>query len=528
MSHKDELISVAILGTEQQGLPDLLASDELASKLEKLKMQRERLGRERAFLHLAALVWLYEKSGQVFETYIEEVPALPAPPEDKELVSKPAKTLLRNIIEARQTGLLQEWLSLANKTEKRLPHDMVCLLMDAARKDESMQESIQEVVGERGKWLAQYNSEWAYISGIRTAQKTAITEQALQEQWDFGELDERFAALKTKRKIDPRAALFMLRSTWKNENSANRIRLIAALEEGLSINDEEFLENEALDDRLKEVRTRVQDLLFKIPGSRLNERCTLRAFHCVAEVKEPKENIFAKLVGSRATKRYELVLNIPEQVDKGMTRDGVVSKPSHSQFGDKAWILMQIFSMVNHRNILARFNITEREWVETILGSEWKDAIYRGLELSVLRFKDRDFARVLMEFGNLQNVSALFSLLTLSEQEAVISRMLEERRFTFGDYGAYEGSPLMLIFSTRGQWSQEFSKVVLRCIRTHIMQKSTAFIWGAPMTHIGNHLNLGVWNSVADTWTTGTVDAVLTPMINILDLRNRISKAFSE
>ncbi len=528
MSHKDELISVAILGTEQQGLPDLLGSGDLTAKLEALKLKREKLGRERAFLHLAALVWLYEKSGQVLETYTEELPDLPAPPEYKELVSPPAKTLLRNILDARQTELLQEWLSLANKAEKRLPHDMVCLLLDAAKKDESLQEHVKEVIGERGKWLAQYNSEWAYINGLRTAQKFSTNEQTIQEQWDFGSLDERFVALKTKRKVDARAALFLLRSTWKDENSSNRARLVVALEEGLSINDEEFLENEALDDRLKEVRNKVQDLLFKIPASRLNERCTLRAVNCIAEIKEPKENIFAKLVGGRGTKRFEILVNVPDDVDKSIVRDGFVQKPVHAQLGDKAWALLQIFSMVDHRSLLAKYNLSEREWIETILGSEWKSALYKGLEASVIRFQDHGFARLLFEFGNLERPDILFGLLNSAEQEAVITRLVEERRFSLGDYGQYSGSALQLLFSTRGRWSEEFSKVILRCIRTHIMQKTTAVIWGAPMTQIGNYLNLDVWNSVADTWTTGSVDPVLTPMINNLDLRKRIGKAFQE
>jgi hypothetical protein len=124
------------------------------------------------------------------------------------------------------------------------------------------------------------------------------------------------------RSIDPAGARRLLESTWGTETPEDRAAFVALLATGLSMDDEPFLEA-ALDDRRKDVRQAAAGLLWRLPGSRLGARMAERARSLV------------RTDGARVE------VTLPEEVDPGMRRDGVVVKPPAGQ-GERAWWLFQL------------------------------------------------------------------------------------------------------------------------------------------------------------------------------------------
>jgi hypothetical protein len=99
-----------------------------------------------------------------------------------------------------------------------------------------------------------------------------------------------------------------------------------SLREGLSPDDEEFLER-ALADRSRTVRATAAELLSALPGSALAARMAVRARSCVAP--------------DRTGQPGGLVVEAPYECDADMQRDGVVPKPPPGR-GERSWWLAQV------------------------------------------------------------------------------------------------------------------------------------------------------------------------------------------
>ncbi|WP_204336314.1 DUF5691 domain-containing protein, partial [Proteus mirabilis] len=82
---------------------------------------------------------------------------------------------------------------------------------------------------------------------------------------------ERRAAFAAFRRRDPAAARAALEAGFRGEKADMRQALVSALDDGLGEADEPFLEA-CLDDRASGVRGAAQNLLPRLPGSRLAQR----------------------------------------------------------------------------------------------------------------------------------------------------------------------------------------------------------------------------------------------------------------
>src|SRR5262249_42032067 len=156
---------------------------------------------------------------------------------------------------------------------------------------------ILPVLGARGRWLAAQNPNWNY---------TAVDfDEAL---WGTGVRDQRLALLANLRRRDAARARDLLTATWEQESPKDRAHFLAALENGLSLEDEAFLES-CLDDRRKEVRRAAADLLGRLPESALCQRMLERG----------RPLLTFKL---NRLKRKVIEVTLPESCDKTMQRDG--------------------------------------------------------------------------------------------------------------------------------------------------------------------------------------------------------------
>ncbi|HEV2759676.1 MAG TPA: DUF5691 domain-containing protein, partial [Acidimicrobiales bacterium] len=239
-------------------------------------------------------------------------PASPA--EARPHCSEAAAYRLDVMLAGRFRPVLEEWLGLVAAAGRLVPPDRLPGLVQAATTGPGLRAATAEVMGERGRWLANLNPAWAWAAGGAEPDDAST--------WATGSAAARRLLLARGRAADPGAARELVASTWATETPEDRAAFLAVMVTGLSMEDEPFLEA-ALDDRRKEVRLAAAGLLWRLPESRLGARMAERA--------RPLVRI--------SRRRVESIL--PDSVDDAMVRDGVVVKPPAGT-GERAWWFHQV------------------------------------------------------------------------------------------------------------------------------------------------------------------------------------------
>lgn len=97
-----------------------------------------------------------------------------------------------------------------------------------------------------------------------------------QEAWENGTPPKRAAAFREWRRADPAEARAALHDGWASESPAVRTALVEAMETGLSVEDEPFLEL-VMDERNKGLNSAIREILSRIEGSAFERRAEERA-----------------------------------------------------------------------------------------------------------------------------------------------------------------------------------------------------------------------------------------------------------
>jgi hypothetical protein len=271
-----------------------------------------------------------------------------------------AEEMLHLLMRGIQAGLLPTWLSLAQARGVAVPHVCLVPLLEQAMARPALREKLQPVLGARGRWLIAQNPEW-------TAKFSAVADDAvaLELAWNTGSPPQRAAALRAMRAADPSAALASLQSGWAQEPPENRAALLPALETGLSLADEPFLET-ALDDKRKEVRFAARELLSFLPGSQLSARCAARL-----------DALFTLKPGAAGALPV-LEVALPESCDKAMKRDGVGSENPHGMGEKQCWIF-NMMQCVPPAHWVSRWGLALTEVMQVVDASDFRTSLKHGL-----------------------------------------------------------------------------------------------------------------------------------------------------
>ncbi|GHH48992.1 DUF5691 domain-containing protein [Lentzea cavernae] len=197
-----------------------------------------------------------------------------APPEPANFPRPAAKAVLEAIMSLDDEVLLTEWCALAKAGDVVAEHRMLPALLALGTARPGLRAAVVEVLGTRGRWLANTRQGWSWASGA----SPLVDEVPLEEVLDLPSA-QRVRALRRKRKADPAAVgAFIAREFADSRRSADRQVLVSALETGLGPQDERLLEA-ALDDKAAAVHDEALRLLRRLRPTRLAARAAHRLRH---------------------------------------------------------------------------------------------------------------------------------------------------------------------------------------------------------------------------------------------------------
>jgi uncharacterized protein DUF5691 len=491
-----EIINVSLIGSERKALSLNGAADKLGVLLGRLDQN----DREGALLGAAALVSLYKRAGSLPSNDTRPAPEA-CEPDGAPRCSEQAATHLAMMLRGVNKALLSEWMAKTAAAGRRAPEELLPPLLNFCRTQEETQEEILPVLGARGRWLAAQNPEWAYaISGFD------------ETLWETGSSGQRRAVLAELRKRDAARARELLTSNWAQESPKDRADFLDALKNGLSLDDEAFLEA-ALDDRRKEVRVIAVDLLARLPESALRRRVFERA----------RPLLTFKLDKLRR-KRIEVTL--PEACDKAMQRDGVEPKPYHRNVGEKAWWLQQMLGLIPPKVWLEESGWTVGELIEEAKRGKWKNVLIGGWSQAALLCQDLEWADALLDEDSGEKTQPLFQIMPQARQEAYIIRLLKADPALNPSKLAYS-----CIVFCQGQWGQALSRAVIDSL-LHTATKGWAnynWIWTSIVDTVGCRLDPALIPEAVMRLTEATKPladrlSALEPFLNFIQFRYEMLK----
>jgi hypothetical protein len=371
------LLRLALLGTRQSAevLPAFPALPSIDS-------------REQHLLLAAGALALLHKAGYVPTAAAAATPApTPAPPDQLPALGPlGTESLHRMLISAQYLDLLPDYLRQVAAAGHRVPEALLMPLLQHATRSVEVRGHLGAVLGERGRWLAALNPDWARLF---TTASPAETDPADLATWETGLLPERLAWLRQAFARDADAARALLLAALPTEPAKVQEALLKVLADNLHPDAEATLET-LLKSRGQEVRRQAAALLVRLPGAALTERLWARA--------APLLTTKRKLLGlGKAT----LEITLPTAWDKSWLADGIEEKNDHYTYltgntkaavGAGAARLANMLALLPLSRWLAHLSLSADELLEAALASEWAVPLLPAWALSTLAHQDTDAA----------------------------------------------------------------------------------------------------------------------------------------
>ncbi|WP_405743894.1 DUF5691 domain-containing protein [Streptomyces sp. NBC_01525] len=386
------LVSAALLGTERRTPPVVV-----------------RPGRSAAAALLdAAAVSTVRRRAALRPALAADRPA-PAPDDPRPVIPPAARRRLALLLADRGgtvgssrrgtapdlTELLPQWLAAAQAHGYRAPEALLPALLDAARARTDLRPAALALAGPRALWLARFNGDWKFALRGTGARATpgADDPEAVRRRWDEGLFAERVALLTAVRRSAPDAGRDLLAGTWSAEHAEDRLLFLDTLREGLSPDDEAFLEG-ALSDRSRTVRATAAELLSTLPESAFATRMAARAHACVTLTPGPAPR--PARPGSAGPSGPGLTVTPPRACDEGMRRDGVAAKAPSGR-GERAWWLGQLVEAAPlHRWSERCGGRAPEDIVALPVADGWRTELHDAWCRAAIRQRDTVWARALL------------------------------------------------------------------------------------------------------------------------------------
>ncbi len=420
MSLSPALVTATLVGMGRSGLP---AAADLSPSVSGLRAELAARPPEETLLLLVGAGAFQEAAGRLPERVSAVEWRLPAFREEGELppCSPAAERLLERMLADRDPEYLPELLTLLDEAGMRAPDRLLPGVLARGVKIPRLRPLLLPVIGERGRWLASLNPAWRYA-----AVDPADFEQ-LRATWRDDPAGRPFLAT-TMRRRDPALARRLIESTWRAESELIRRDLLAALEIGLSMGDEPFLER-ALDDRDAQVRRKAADLLAHLPQSRLVARMeaaagdilTLRDGHPAPAARGPVTDSMVRDGVARDRVARDRVAR--DRVARDNQADGMRTAHEWSQ------LILRTVGAIPLSHWEARFDLEPEAIVAATLAGKWPRALLAAFATAAQRQGDRRWIDPLLDQdGYTERTGMLLASLTAEDCQARLAAHIEAGR----------------------------------------------------------------------------------------------------
>jgi Family of unknown function (DUF5691) len=371
----DNLTRVALTGTSRQPNATVRTDLPVDSLLESLAEESA----ERRLLLAAGAAAVYRSAGQPLP------PAAPATSaaavETRPPCSAKMAQLLVDLVGTKQVELIVEAAQLLEQAGRRVPHDILPLLLAAT--DANLRKVLRPILGERARWLAPFNPDWLWA--VNRIDELSASLSDLETVWNEGSLAARVAVLTRLHETQPQYARDWLSQVWPKEKAEPRAELLAAFGPSLTPDDEPFIEN-ILDDRSMSVRTQAARLLARIPGSRLSRRMIARA-DVMVSYEAPKAGMLSKLKALAGAGGGKLIVEPPQEIDAAWERDGIPAKAPQG-VGKRAYWLRLVLSLVPLSHWQQRLGVAPEALLSAARTTEWSETIVAAWTEAAQTFPD--------------------------------------------------------------------------------------------------------------------------------------------
>ncbi len=327
-------------------------------------------------------------------------------------------SVLQQIIGSGPDALREEAAQLLAGAGYVLPSRCLPAVLTLGQKFASLRPAFLPVLGVRGDWLAQQQQGWEWAVGAQAPE----ADPAL---WEDGSLEQRRQYLTTLRRRDPAAARVLFQTDAVQFDLRERVAFLGVLHEGLSVDDEDFLET-LLTDRSKEVRQLVARLLSGIPESRFVARMAERMQQCLSR--------------QRKLLRQVWTLEAPEQFGRDWKADALEESRAKSEsLGERAWWLYQIARALPLSWWAGYVGMSPQELIKWVQGTDWRDAMLRGWGEAMQRDENADWAEAFLAAPTIKGLTldeyALIDCLPWARRESAWLGMVESggHHFSLGD-----------------------------------------------------------------------------------------------
>ena len=328
---------------------------------------------ERTLLRLAAATVLWQLAGRRSPAWNVTEAAIAPVGEEPRAVSEEAARRLVRMLAGEHSTFVPEWFSIAESAGLVLPPHWLPPVLDSLKADDVRRYAA--VLGEAAAWLATLNPAWHH---------RVVSTAPSEDRWLTGDAAERVAELTALRRTEPARARQWVEASWQTDSAEDRERFVRALFEGLSSEDESFLEA-VLDDRRKEVRGAAVECLLKLPESAHASRMRDRVDPLISFTPGKR-----RLVLKPA--RPPLDVTLPVAPDKTAVRDGIVLKPSgRKATGEREFWLKQMVSAVAPAHWTTRFSCEPASFVDATVASDHGAALLEALTAAAVRHRAVDW-----------------------------------------------------------------------------------------------------------------------------------------
>lgn len=261
----EDLLQVAITGTDRRGIPP-----DLAEQLTTLPLDENRPAPEWL---IEAAAWLQSaRRAQPLPELPESVPSIPLPEADPRPTAEIGREL-DLILNGPHRRALPELLDRLEQEQMAMPREHLPALLDLATKDPALKPKAEAVWGPTGRWLQQQNPDWG--------------EREISRPLENLDLQE----LLRLRRSEPEIVFKWVQAKWAGWKAPEKTRALKALKSAGPFSGEHRFLKTCLQERSQNVRELTTELLLEDPDSSLSHELWefLKPQFSFSERKEKKE-----------------------------------------------------------------------------------------------------------------------------------------------------------------------------------------------------------------------------------------------